>query len=248
MKNLYLFVIGLLLVACAAESFVCPDGSVVENEGLCKNTEVPEPLPPDVRPEPEPEPEPELDLTISDTVVELKEKAAKVQGYAFMYAELPGNRATRKYFVRGDYARVELYLGTTRSKDSFDTVYLDILNKKAVGYCITGSAVICPDNTKIIDRPEFSDYDFELPQQFMAAVTNAEDAGSITYDDQSAKIFTTVKDDQNMRVTAHSYYGVPMKIEIFGSEDYVGEAGGYQFRDVAFNIVKEGDVTPPSGW
>lgn len=245
-------IVGLFLVACAAEPYVCSDGSVVADEGACPAPTVSTqetPSEPEVAiDDPAPGLVSDLNLPLSKTVADLKQKAAKVQGYSFTYAELPENRATRKYFIRGDFARVELYTGSTRSANSFDTVFLNIPQQKAVAYCVTGSSIVCPDKTKVIDRPEFSEYYFELPQQFIAAVTNGEDAGSITYDDQTAKIFTTVKDGQNMRVTAHSYYGIPMKIEIYGSEEYVGEAGGYQLRDVSINSVKEGDVTPPGGW
>lgn len=250
MHKIALLAILIMVAACAAPEvqqtpektlvedvveevpdFRCPDGTFVKSARECPVEE---------------EPEPELEM--SDELEALQEKAQKVSNYQFTYAELPENKATRKYFVRSDVVRVELYQSMTRPEGSFDTVYLDLKEEKAVAYCQVGSASVCPDKSAIMERPDYEEYAFELPRELMLNLDNGEIAGTITYDSHASDIVIAEHNDEYLRLIVNRFYGIPMKIEFFADASRTGEATGLQLRDFAFNSVTEEQVTPPSGW
>jgi len=177
---------------------------------------------------------------------QLQEKAAKVKSYSFSYAELPENKVSGHYYVKGTAVRVELLKQHVYEGEQYDTIYLDRVEGRAVAYCEL-NPVICKKEGAIF-KPDFSDYDVVYPHEFMAGITAGEDRGSLTHEDAVAQNIAFERDGGFYHLIVHKFYGIPMMIEIFDNPDFKGEETGHAYREMVFNLVTEEHVTPPNGW
>lgn len=235
-----LILLTAALIACAPEP-ATPKTSVPQGP----ETPAPEAAEPAAPPPPAPEPEPEQEM--SRIARQLQEKAPKVKSYSFSYAELPENKANRKYYVKGDLVRVELTKhGLLENGDQYDTIYLDRAEERAVAYCEL-NPVICKKDG-VIFRPEYEEYDIVYPQEFMAGITAGEDLGSLTHEDAVSQRIAFMENGDQYRLTVHKFYGIPVLIEIFDNTEFSGEATGHAYREMTFNLVTDEQMTPPDGW
>lgn len=183
---------------------------------------------------------PEPMRTMDSAVRSLVEKGSSRTNYEFTYAKLSEGRADTKYFVRGDYVRVEPRTSNTRTINSIDTVYLDLQNRLAVGYCVRGSNNICQDRTKIADL-EFDDYYVELSHEVIQRLDNGERVQTVSYKSQTADVVQAFLDGQEATLTINQFQGLPLLVEY-------ADGTGFEYRDISFGGVSEEEVTPPAGW
>lgn len=230
-------------MAMTASCLACAEGLSVEE--YCAGN--PETIGCEPEPAPEWEAEPEAP-EFDEALQELQVKGAATTNYEFSYAVLPENTAQRTYYVRDSLVRVELFQPSLREVDSYDVIYLDLEERRAVGYCELGTDRICPNRTEIIDRPDFDTYYVELPHEFIGRLDNGAITGSVTYDNFVSDVVSAEGDGEYWKITINRFHGIPMKVEVYDNPEHTGEASGQQNRDFGFNTVSEEQVIPPSGW
>ena len=229
--TLLILLVGVL-VACTA-----PVDDTTPQEPTPEPTT---PLAQEVQEEPVVQEEEEPVLSMDSTTQELRAKGVEKNTYSFTFMRLPDGRAETQYYVRDGFVRVEPRMPSTRAVDSIDTVYLDLDEQLAVGYCERGGRNTCQNEDKIADV-EFSDYYVELPHELIQRLDNGERLRSVTYRNHVADVVRAQLDGQQATLTIHQFQGLPLKVEF-------ADGSGVEFREISFGAVPEERVTPPSGW
>ena len=246
-KELFLGIIGLIVVvffvaSCVpvAKYYVCPDGSQVKNPANC----------PVVQDEKEQEPEEPQTIIeeiqeeieevfeekiISEEAAALFSKITGVKGLQYSYVESPEVLPQNTYFTSREKMKVELKTKVRYSPDdSYDTVYLDLVEKTAVAYCENKDRQTCPDRDKAY-RVEFDDYFIETPFDWLGKVTSADLTGrSQSIEQRNAAEVSFEIDEASGVMFIDAYYGVPLTIT-FGNKQY-------EFRDIVINEVDDEDL------
>lgn len=261
MKKILFMLLIITVVACAPRMYECPDGTSVLDPNKC--VDIAEDMLKDLQddamnmmddmedeletlPEVIEETSGEETASLDPMLEELQVKAAKNHNYKFTWAEYPENKATRTYSVRGDLVRMELYTPSLWQGTKYNVVYLDYAAKKAMAYCLDKDH--CKEGLGFVQEVDFDDYGIKLPHEWLLEMTSGEALGGITIDSHAAERFKFERDGQWYQIIVQKYFGIPQRITWFDNEAMEGEPSGYEFRDMAFNLVKEADVTPSEGW
>ena len=217
----------LFLLAACVQDVVCPDGSVVKNAAACAPEEM-------IAPPQE----------LSPAIQDLQTKAAKIKSYKFLYAPLPENKGAWTYEVKGSFARIDVPFPAVGVL--LDTVFLDFKYKRAVAYCFDKKS--CDNTTQIVTKPSYDTYAIALPHELIRDLSAAVETGAIQYEDRTTKILEWQVGAEYHRMLVDSFYGFPLKHEIFANADHTGVAQGASYRDLAYNVVADERVVPPAGW
>nr|MCK4930158.1 hypothetical protein [Nanoarchaeota archaeon] len=225
MRNILLRVFGLAIVllfitSCVplAKYYVCPDGSKVLDPDKCILVEEKEE--PEVReiesvtPGKEPEEEEEhVPSVISAEAQELFARITNVNSLQYSYVESPMILPKNIYYTSRDKMKIELRSKVRFTEDeSYDTVYLDLIEKTGVAYCEDRDRSICPDRDKVFDV-DFDDYFIETPFDWLAKVTSAELTGkSKTLEQRNAKEVSFWIGQEPGVMFLDSFFGVPLQI------------------------------------
>jgi hypothetical protein len=217
----------LMITSCApaAKYYVCADGRKVLDSTQCTaqqptgGTQGPTETTP-VEEEPVPEPEKPVHVEMTDEAKALFDKLAKVTGLQFYYVESPNVLPDSHYFMTKDKMKIAL---KTRIKftqtDWYDTVYLDLVNKKAVAYCEERTTDMCPDRDQAFDV-DYKKFAITTPFDWVAWLAKANLTGqSKTIEDTKAIEVAFEINDQSGTMFVDSFYGVPM-IVYFNNKTY----------------------------
>ncbi|HHE36369.1 MAG TPA: hypothetical protein ENL16_00975 [Candidatus Woesearchaeota archaeon] len=228
----------LFLSGCVpvVEYYVCPDGSKVLDPDECKpvvteeqeEAGIIETEPVGEEEEQEQGVEEPSESAISEEAQALFAKFNKVNSIRYAYVESPRILPENVYYVSREKMKIELKSRVKFSpEESYDTVYLDLINKEGVAYCEERDKSICPDKDKEFDV-EFDDYFVETPFDWMAKITKADLTGrSQTVENRNAVEVEFEINNQPGIVYVDSFFSVPLKI-IFMNKTY-------EFRDVVIN-------------
>ncbi|KYK25204.1 hypothetical protein AYK26_06315 [Euryarchaeota archaeon SM23-78] len=237
-----LAVILLFITSCVPTPpttyYVCPDGSKVLNPANCRLAEEEaEKEEEELEPTPEAEEEEEefYEIIIDEKAQELFAKINKANNVQFSYVESPRVLPENTYYATRTKMKVALETKVRFSKeDSFDTVYLDLVELTAVAYCESRDKELCPDRDKAY-RVAFDDYYVETPFEWLAKITKANLTGkSQSIEGRNAiEVMFEVKGEPGV-MFVDSYFGVPLEVTFKGKK--------YEFRDIVINEVKSQDL------
>lgn len=234
---LVLAVVILFVTSCAPmpRYYVCPDGSKVLNPDDCLGVgeeEEEEKDEPGAEPEPVVEEETKEPDVISEEAQALFDSISKVNSVQYNYVESPETMPEHTYYVSRDKMRIDLEERVKLSKtESYDNVYLDLVDETAVAYCEYMDRTICPDRDKAYEV-EFEDYYIETPFDWVAKITGAELTGrSQTMENRNAIEVEFEVDGESGTMFVDSFFGIPMKITM-GDKSY-------EFRNLFTQISPE---------
>lgn len=259
MKYLIAVILLLTVAACTApQQFVCPDGSVVASSADCQTPEPAQPEPTVVEPEPvQPEPEPTeseaLDKAeLASDVEELFEvHESKVKSYRFLHSPIEkvggSIRQTQDstYLVRGDLVKVEKNRPVSVDTETYvDTVYLDLSAMTATGYCMSRNKGTCSVEGEERDA-SYSDYKIKLPPEYLDDVnSDAKIVGTINFESREVVRVRWTDGPLYGEMYVDDFMGLPLRVAYYSDDEYGDIVRGVEFLEIAYNQVKDEDVTP----
>ena len=246
LTGLLSLVIVLFIAGCVHVQtiYICSDGREVSNPGLCPREadesddlsdepDVVVPAPEDQEQEMEGEEEEEIvyEVDISDAAQELFDKSSNVLILYYVYKE-PGKIIDEHlYYTSKEKMKITLKTRAIFADDeAYDTIYLDLVNKKAVGYCEDRDRQFCPDRDSPFNL-DFEDYFVETPFDWIDKLNKAE----LTGRSQRIESRNAVEMDIEVKGVAgimfvDSFFGVPLDITL-GEDKFL-------FKDINVNLEK----------
>jgi hypothetical protein len=186
--------------------------------------------------------EPE-DLLPNSETSRLFDSAQNVKSYQVNIALLPDGRARYTYAVRGNRAKVTLVTPIDVPNGIVEVVYLDFVAKTANGYC-EGKTRGCDP---LLGHPlAFEDYDIMLPPQWIDQLRYGEKTRTRTFENYQVNTVRMEKGGKFYEALVHTYWGLPVRIAIADDTEMTQIVGGYEYRNIDVNKLKDADVTPPS--
>ncbi len=172
----------------------------------------------------------------------------KVKTYSYYHTYKGKEQKYHKYFVRLDHnvVKIELYEVNRYKKESYyDTVYLDLSQQTARGYCMDNRIARCDDVWREF-KLNYGDWLVKFPHEWIEEISpSAKVITSETIDQRKADVIMYEKDGKIYKIWLDTTFGLPLKVQIEKPEDTVLEM--YAFRDMAVSGLTEQDLTPPTG-
>lgn len=178
-------------------------------------------------------------LSANPEVVKLYARQGQIKSYSFDLARLPDRRGSATYFVKGDFARVKPPFESVSSR-RVDNIYLNFAKSTAVGYCDKSST--CTDPNSAIPL-SYSDWEVPLPISWADDAQYGKIAGTVTYFSRPVTRVQYQKGALYYEVYIDNYFGYPLRVAIATDQDFKDIIGGYEYRNIAFNVVQDKDVT-----
>jgi hypothetical protein len=239
-KELFLAIIslalaGILITSCATappvKYYVCSDGRQVLDAAQCAFPAPlkEEPEAPPVFEEEEAEP---VKVILSDAVKALFDKSAKAKSMQFYYVESPNTMPDNKYYMTREKMRIELkVMAKYGETEAYDIVYLDLVNKRGVGYCEEKGTGYCADNNLIYDV-DYNDYMIITPFEWLDRITWADVTGKSKMIDNRNAVEVSFKVKENTgSMFVDAFFGIPMIVTYNGKT--------FDYRSITMNQVDE---------
>ena len=249
-----MLILALLLffIASCAPSVVCPDGTVVKDAEDCPTVQEALDHLQDVQDAMDDLEEVVEEPGVMDAdIQELFDKTSKVKsGVSFTYSgtEKLGSEyvqiTKRTYSLLGDKVKITIpTIGMYSGDIEADVVYLDLASRTAKGFCTEGKNCATPQPRDVI----FEDYMITFPESWIEQVpTNAYIKGDKQFDGNTP--MTVIQYEQDglyYEMLVQPFYGMPVSLAAYETESFGSMLWKYEYRDMAYNLVKEADVTPP---
>ena len=181
-----------------------------------------------------------LPKTQSLTISELLEKSKKVKSYSVYPASLGKDRGVR-YNYLGNRIKVELFYQKLIDGESYiDTVFLDTVNKTAIGFCWNTDKGICKSRRER-HTLNYEDYYVETPYDWYAKLDSLEYINSVKFGQRTAAVASTTYNGYSARVWIDDYYGILLKIEMYKNEEQ-DLLESYTFNNLYANNLKLSDM------
>jgi hypothetical protein len=164
--------------------------------------------------------------------------SATVKSYSFGLAELPDKRGGHQYYVRGNKVKIDPIQSIVREAD-IDVVFLDTTAKTAVAYCIDSTGCDTP-NDPMAQR--YGDWDIVLPEEWIEQAKYGKITKSLTFLSRPVTVVQYGADGKYYEVYIDNYFGYPLRVAIATDAEMTNIIGGYEYRDMAFNSIKDTDV------
>jgi hypothetical protein len=253
MKDILVGIVILtLLAACAQQQVVCSNGLVVSDRALCPEpAATPTEEVPPVAPEPVPTAAPPavpLDPKIQQ-LLDLHTK--KVTSMSFIYTPIvmtggaPITKPSHTIAIYGDRAKITVKQPTSVDPTTYaNFIYMNLATKKARAFCTDLRTFLCSAQEE--RTVSYSDFAFIRPEDWLANIpADATLKGSKTYQNRDAVILRYQDRATYVELLIDPFYGIPLAARIYADAAYANVTGGAEYREIAFNLVKEADVTPP---
>jgi len=237
--GLIVLVALLFIASCVpvAQYYVCADGRKVNDPSMCTPAtggETQEEEEPGVQPEQPEEPKPVIKI-FSEEAQALLSKSSKVSSLQYGYVESPNVLPENIYYVTRDKMRIVLKTKVKfTEKDSYDTVYLGLVQRSAVAYCEDKDYQMCPDKDREF-TVKFDDYFEETPFDWLDKLTKADLTGkSKTFASRNAIEVSFEIGGEPGTMFVDSFFSMPLQISFKGKS--------YEFRDIVMNEVDSEDI------
>jgi hypothetical protein len=171
-------------------------------------------------------------------VVKYLQRNDLVKSYSFAVALLPDKRGAGVYYVKGDKIRIEPVRELQRSAD-YDVIFLDMTAKTAAGYCLPRQG--CVDENYAIPL-SYDDWIIVLPSQWLEQIRYGTRTTGFTFYDKPVHVIRYQADGKYYEVYIDNYFGYPQRVAISTDERMTNIIGGYEYRQMAFNTVKDSDL------
>ncbi len=269
-----LLVIALFVTACVVKPTRCPDGSFVKKAEDCPMVQQAQEQLDELERQMENLPTDFSDLPSDDAgtddsddstgdqdaapssmdpvIGDLLDKAGTVQSMQFVHAPIEVTStgivtlARDTYSVRGDLVKVETILPPKYDRETHvDTIYLNLATKTVKAYCLSDRSSIC--STPGEERTaKFSDYDIEYPLDWVDRIPNSAFIKETRqHESREVKVVQFEMDGSYYEVYLDPFMGVPMHVAYYADEARTDLEGGVEYHDIAYNFVKDADVTAP---
>jgi hypothetical protein len=94
---------------------------------------------------------------------------------------------------------------------------------------------------------QYSDFDIVYPLDWLDEVpATAFVKGTLQFENREVKIVRYEKNGQYVELYIDPFNGVPLRHAYYSDESYENRVllGGHEYHDIAYNLVKDTDVTP----
>jgi hypothetical protein len=181
---------------------------------------------------------PDVDTTATPNpaVIKLLERNGQVKSYSFSVANLPDRRGGPAYYVKGDNVRVEPTIDFVKT-EKYDIIYLNLRDQTAIGYCLKN----CETLNQAVSLT-YADWAVPLPLTWIEDMKYGEIIGSLTYFNKPVTRVKYQKDGEYYEVYVDNYFGYPQRVAIATDKEMTNIIGGYEYRSMAFNSLKDTDV------
>jgi hypothetical protein len=225
----------VLLVACAEKPAAIPaldgdTGPAVEQDDT---------TPPQAAAEVKPAEDKE-----DPAVLALFSKQPQVKSYSFDVAVLPDRSSSHQYFVKGDKVKIEPVTQLSFSGQPLEVVYLDRTAKTATGYCVRSGTCKNLEGMPL----DYDEWNIVLPQEWIGQIKYGEKTGTLTFFNKQVTRVRYQADGKYYEAYVDNYYGMPQRVAIASNPEMKTIVGGYEYRNMAFNMLEDSDVvfTPRS--
>jgi len=227
----------LFIASCmpVAKYYVCADGKQVVDATQCPTVYPPqgeENVPPTTTPTgAETPPETPTGEVIPESVLNTFINTSKVTTLKYFYFESPDNNLADVYYASRDKMKRNLTSKTRfTAADLYDTVYLDLKAKTAVGYCERQTKEVCPDKNKMY-AADFNKYYIKTPFDWIAEMKWA---NTTTRSKQIENQFPALEvnfeiNSQIGSLFMYSNKGIPLEIMFNGKT--------YAYRSLEIDVV-----------
>lgn len=172
-------------------------------------------------------------------VIKLFDRQPQVKSYSFDVVKFPSKVATATYKVRGDGVRIETVEDIAVADEVMDFIFLNKTAKTATGYCERGGG--CDDANQAYSL-EYSRFDIVYPHEWIPQIKYGQKVGSLTYDNKPVTRIKYQADGKYYEAYVDNYYGMPQYVAIASDPEMTKIVGGYEYRNMGFNNVKDTDV------
>ncbi len=203
------------------------------------------------------EPKPEVGFppapavaSLDSQVVELVEKAKKIESYTYLLDEADPKGFT--VFVYKNKSKKKYLSPVKREGEIFyNEVYLDDTNKNAVAICRDGGVLCEGLGDKVFTLTYEAERNLVDPLNLVREVVLAEKVGTEKIDNRATLIIKYLnKEGLTEKLWLDEFYGVPMRQVVFApqQDNEETELLKHTFTKIKIGSVKEADVTVPESF
>lgn len=170
---------------------------------------------------------------------ELLERAgSRVSSYSFLYAYATSKLSGSTFYIKGDKSKIKLKSASIYNFENyFDTVYLDMANRTAYGYCEDSKLEACRKGKNYYNL-SFEDYLIKTPLDWLEVLKSARD--EIAF---KAEVILFERDAMLLQLGDIVYWvdefsGLPIRVQIKKSSyDEI-----HDYRHLSLNYLSINDV------
>lgn len=192
----------------------------------------------------QPSPAAEPEVQMSSDIINVLNKADSVTSVKYSLSKyVPGgDNEFATIYVKGNKMKyvISLKSGVYPADTRYDTVYINLSERQAVGYCEDTTTERCEDPNKAVSV-DLNKLFIETPFDVLSSLKTAVKESSEMFDSKEAMI---VKDDLNgntRRVWIWTYKGIPVKYELTNKDD--AKVRTVEFKSLVVNGVKDSELS-----
>lgn len=172
-------------------------------------------------------------------IVKLLARNGQVKSYSFDVALLPDKRGGSSFAVKGDNVLVTP-LNEQTIQTGADAIFLDLVARTATGYCVRGEGRCDDPNAPI--AMDFNEWSVPLPPSYLDDIQYGEIIGSLTYFNKPVTRIKYQRGALYYEAYIDNYFGYPQRVAIASDAEMTNIIGGYEYRNMAFNSVRDNQV------
>jgi len=175
-------------------------------------------------------------------VVKYFEKSGTVKSYKFDLYDLKQEIVLGTFTVKGDLAKFKFVSSQIMKENAPDYVYLNLAEKTAREYCIDKTRCATPGSSWTV---EYDLHGIIFPPDWIESFKYGTKVRSLTFDRRQVNVLQYQADGKWYEAYIDPFYGYPLRVAIADDKEMTKIVGGYEYRSMAFNSVKDEEVTPP---
>lgn len=172
-------------------------------------------------------------------IVKLLERNGQVKSYSFDVANLPDKRGGSSFAVKGTAVRITP-LNELSTKTGADAIFADTATRAIAGYCIRGESRCDNPNTAI--PLDYDEWMVPLPPSYLEDIKYGEIIGTLTFFNKPVTRIKYQRGALYYEAYLDNYFGYPQRVAIASDPEMTDIVGGYEYRNMAFNSVKDDQV------
>lgn len=181
----------------------------------------------------------EAEAAPNPAITKLLARNGQVKSYSFDVASLPDKRGGSSFAVKGDNILVTP-LNEIKIKTGADVIFLDTVRRTATGYCVRGTSKCANPNAPI--TMDYDDWSVPLPPSYLEDIQRGEIIGSLTFFNKPVTRIKYQRGALYYEAYLDNYFGYPQRVAIASDAEMTNIIGGYEYRNMAFNAVRDDQV------
>jgi len=172
-------------------------------------------------------------------IVKMFDRLSQIKSYSFTIANLPDMGGRHTYSIKGDKIRIDVLQGLYEAGGDIDVVFLDTTKKTAAGYCLQSASCDTPNNAVTMDYDKWM---VVPPTEWVSQIKTGTKSGSLTFFNRPVTKVKYSAGGKYYEAYIDNYYGMPLRIAIATDKEMTKIVGGYEYRTMAFNTVKDDQI------